>query len=67
MEDNNQEVANLLTVNDIAKRLNISKPYVYKLASEMKIKHYRFGKTIRFSEQNYKDFLSNSVKSIISI
>ncbi len=63
--ENNNEINPVLTVGDIASRLNISKQMLYKLASTNKILHYRFGKTIRFSEHDYSAFLGNNIGELV--
>jgi excisionase family DNA binding protein len=48
----------LLTVKDIAKRLNISRNCVYKLASSRQIACHKLGrKAIRFREEDLAAFL----------
>lgn len=47
----------MLTVNDVAKRLNVSRQLVYKLARTGALEHHRIGAALRFSEDQLTRYL----------
>ena len=53
----------MLTVKQVAERLNVSASCVYQLVETGRLSHHRIGVgrgAIRFSEQDVTDFLSES-------
>lgn len=53
----------LLTVKEVAQRLNVSQSCIYQLVETGKIPHHRIGTgrgAIRFSEANIESFLCDS-------
>jgi len=53
----------LLTVKDVATRLNVSQSCIYQLVESGRIIHHRIGLgrgAIRFTEANLESFLSDS-------
>lgn len=53
----------LLTVKDVAQRLNVSQSCIYQLVETGKIPHHRIGVgrgAIRFTEDDLADYLQNA-------
>ena len=49
----------LLTVNDLCKKLNCKKSYVYRLVNERRIAYLKLGhRQLRFDEREINDFLA---------
>lgn len=48
----------LLTAEELAQLLRVSKGYIYKLAKTTDIPHYRIGRQILFSRKEIKDWLT---------
>ena len=57
-----QEAVNfkLLTVEEVALLLRISKPTIYRWTADRKINHYKAGARILFSEQHIQDYLEHN-------
>ena len=52
----------LLTVNDIAQRLQISQSFAYALMQRGEIPTVRLGRAVRVRPQDLEDFISSSVQ-----
>jgi len=48
---------NLLRVNEVAERLNVTPQTVYRLTQSNKLPHIRLGGTILFNEDTLNDYL----------
>jgi excisionase family DNA binding protein len=65
MNENAIYNSNLLSVDDLAKMLKISKTAVYRIISGRKILFYKIGHNIRFAEKDVLKYLEdNRVESI---
>jgi len=53
----------LLTVEEAASILRISKPTMYRLTANRKIPHYKAGARILFSEEHIREYLSQHTVS----
>jgi len=53
-----QNLPEILTVPDIARRLKISRQMVYKLITEGRLQCYRIGTAIRVSRDQFLAYLS---------
>lgn len=52
--------ANLLTLEDVAKRLRVSKTTAYRLVESRKIAFYRLSGALRFSERDIDEYLGRA-------
>ena len=50
----------MLTVRDVASRLNISQGAVYKAVRSGELSHHRFGASIRISEEQLTEFVEDT-------
>ena len=50
----------MLTVKEVAERLNLSSSKVYQLVSEGRLSHHRFDGAIRFAEEQIQDYLEET-------
>lgn len=48
---------NLLSSGQVAERLGLSKPHIYTLAAQGKIRSIKFGRAVRFDPQDVEDFI----------
>ena len=51
----------ILTIDEVAKILRVSKTKAYELAGRGLIPHIRYGKSIRFRRYDIEKFIDNSV------
>ena len=49
----------LLTISDLAERLSISTSLAYRVVAEKKLRAYRIGGAIRFSEEQIQEYLQS--------
>jgi excisionase family DNA binding protein len=54
----------LLTIRQVAERLAISRNLCYRLVSTGKLRAYRIGGAIRFSEEQIQEYLDSSVMDV---
>lgn len=66
MNDNTIYISSLLSVDDFAKMLKMSKTTVYRIISSRKIPFYKIGHNIRFAEKDILKYLEdNRIEQII--
>ena len=52
------------TVSEIAEKLKLSIPYIYKLVNTEKISCFKFGKSVIFSEKNIDEFIKKNSRQV---
>ena len=50
----------MLTISDVARRLNISRGAVYKAVRNGELQHHRFGASIRISEEQLTEYVKDT-------
>lgn len=53
----NNEALEMLTINEVIKILKISRSTLYRYMERGTIKHYKFGKSVRFKKSDIKRFI----------
>ena len=54
----------LLTVDEVAEQLRVSRGLVYKLARDGQIEHHRIGARLRFSPRHVEEYLERSTREV---
>lgn len=54
----------LLTINEAATRLRVSKSMIYLLVERREIPHFRVGKRIVFDESQLEEYLSRHIVKV---
>jgi excisionase family DNA binding protein len=54
---------NILTVEDVAEKLKMSKSTIYKMSEKGKIPSYKIGTSLRFTEDHITTFLASCKKT----
>lgn len=58
----------ILTIHDVAKRMNVSKSWIYRKAKAGIIPHVRIGRTIRFIEKDLEAWINaHKVKGCLKV
>ena len=57
------EGRNALTTQEVADLLNVSKSTIYDLIRRGEIRSYKVGRKVRFTEEDVKEYISNSKKN----
>jgi excisionase family DNA binding protein len=52
----------LMDVDVVAKLLKLSRSKVYKMAENVELQSVKFGKSLRFSEEQVKSLISDNIK-----
>ena len=53
----------LLTITQVAARLNVPKPYAYELVRQKKLAAVRFGKYVRVAEETLAKYIATAASS----
>lgn len=52
-----EESKNLLSPGQVAERLGLSKPHIYTLAAQGKIRSIKFARSVRFDPEDVEEFI----------
>jgi excisionase family DNA binding protein len=58
--------AKMLTVDEVAERLNVSRGFIYHAVTHTTIPHIRFGGSIRFDPQQIENWINENSVSVVS-
>ncbi len=67
MNGNNENSIKLLNAAQVAERLNVSKPLVYKLMQTGKIQHVRINSARRVRSEDLEEFIKSNLSNSLRV